>query len=79
MKNLDVIKSWSKGEKASGSNLKTDGTVLVSYDLIIGYRSGSTNTIYNYRGKNSVSKTTARHVGQSLPHASMVVNPLPRS
>ena len=76
MKNKDVIKSWANGNKARGSNLKTDGVVLMSYDLIIGYKdSKNQKMVYNYTGKNSVSKTTARHVGQSLPHADGVVNP----
>ena len=67
-KNKSVIEAWAKGQKASGSNLKTDGTALWSYDLVIGYRSSNVSTIYKYSGKNSVSKTTARHVGQAIKH-----------
>ena len=67
-KNKSVIESWARGQKATGSNLRTDGTALWSYDLIIGYRTPSHSTIYNYRGSNSVSKTTARHVGQAIKH-----------
>ena len=76
MKNTSVIESWANGEKATGSNLRTDGSALWSYDLVIGYRNAKGHTtLYNYRGGHSVSKTTSRHVGQAVKHADKIVTP----
>ena len=84
-KNKSVIESWANGQKATGSNLRTDGTALWSYDLIIGYRTPSFSTVYNYRGENRVSSTTSRHVGQTIKHVTCaekafdVIDPHPLS
>jgi len=79
MKNIDVIMKWKEGNEALSynGNLSTDGTRLYSYQLVIGYRSGSGTTIladYTSPGGSFKSMTTSQHIGIAREHANHLMN-----
>ena len=77
MNNNDVVQSWRRGKPAKGSNLKTDGSELYSYGLLIGRTKGKTDRkhVIDYTGDDAYSKTTSRHVNQAKRVAHRIINP----
>lgn len=76
MKNLDVVRAWSRGQVAKTTHLWTDGDALYSYRLRIGYRDNQGETVVIlYRGDHRVSQTTSCHVGLALRYADTSRNP----
>jgi hypothetical protein len=67
MKNIDVAKSWVRGERAAAGHFSTDGTDLFSYNLRIATRNSYGMTVFNYTASGSfISVTTSKHVGYAL-------------
>ena len=76
MRNVDVVRAWSRGQAAKTAHLWTDGDVLYSYRLRIGYRDNRGDTVVIlWRGDHRVSQTTSRHVGLALRYADTSRNP----
>jgi hypothetical protein len=73
MRNTDVARAWARGEAARTAHLWTDGDVLLSYRLRIGYTdSQGYKVALVYRAGTplgSVSQTTSRHVGLALRYS----------
>ena len=73
-----VISSWKLGHKAKSStgSLSTDGTVLFSYRLPIGYNVDGVATALDYTAPaNFYSVTTSIHVGRAKTVADVVATP----
>ncbi len=64
MKNENVIINWSEGNKAKSKNLKSDGNLLFSYDLLIGYTMNNKKIVIDFTASANyfISMTTSRHV-----------------
>ena len=67
MRNERVVRNWAAGKAAKAGNLRTDGTRLWSYGLVIGTTTSlGRKVVYDYTANGSggfVSQTTSRHVG----------------
>jgi len=72
--NSNVVMSWLLGKKASNRNMSTDGKNLYSYKLKIGYTKELLKYVYDYTGKDMVSRTTSRHVGIAKHLYAVIVN-----
>jgi len=59
---VDVAGLWRAGQVGSGNNMMTDGRTIWSYALVIGVTEEGRKVAFDYRGKNSYSVTTSRHV-----------------
>jgi hypothetical protein len=74
MRNQNVIMAWMNGEKAKNGtgSLTTDGSNLLSYDLVIGNSYGNGHgVIFDYTASGEYySQTTSCHVGLALRIAS---------
>jgi hypothetical protein len=73
-----VINSWKQGRstKSSTGSLSTDGTVLFSYRLPIGYNIDNVLTALDYTAPdNFYSVTTSIHVGMAKSVADVVATP----
>lgn len=76
MRNVEVVRAWTRGQAAKTAHLWTDGDVLYSYRLRIGYRDNQGETVVIlYRGDHKVSQTTSCHVGLALRYADNSHNP----
>lgn len=76
MRNIEVVRAWSRGHAAKAAHLRTDGRILYSYNLSIGYRDNQGQTVVIlWRGDHRVSQTTSRHVGLALRYADASRNP----
>ena len=67
MRNEQVIMAWVNGQVARNSrgSLTSDGTHLLSYDLVIG--DSSKNKVFDYTASGEYySQTTSCHVGLAL-------------
>ena len=65
----EVVGAWIAGTPARTSNhsLTTDGEILKSYELEIGYRGYNDRPmVKDYRSPNFVSQTTSTHVGLAI-------------
>jgi len=67
MKNIDIIKAWSRSQEAGsyGKALRTNGDRLWSYSLCIGRTDSIGNKVifdFTSKGGHSVSQTTSTHV-----------------
>lgn len=87
MTNKQVIEAWKKGEPGSSLNLMTDGFVLYSYGLKIGFTGEDRlKYVYNYTAHSDVdwigrkvpgefiSQTTSAHIGLAR-RVAFAVNP----
>jgi len=70
MTNQDIADAWANNKSAKTSKFgstyrfHTNGNILWSYSLMIGYTSTKGRKIViDYTGKHSHSRTTSRHVG----------------
>lgn len=63
MRNIEVVERWINGRKgrSGNGNLRTDGTKLFSYEIVIGDTQDE-KTVYDFRGPNKVGLATTRHV-----------------
>ena len=80
-RNDSVLAMWKKGKKASSHTgaLCTNGRDLFSYNLRIGYRSRSGQTIlgdFTSPGGDFHSRTTSCHVGKARGIADHVMHPV---
>ena len=80
MKNLEVANAWAAGTPGKSGTLTTDGSVLRSYKLQIGYTRGDgTKVLLDYTASGKyVSQTTSTHVGlalRALPLDGVVLHP----
>ena len=64
MKNKDVIRRFTVGREGRTNNLKTDGIIIRSYDLVIGFNLGGYSYVIDYTatGGHWKSQTTSVHV-----------------
>jgi hypothetical protein len=64
MRNSDVIRSFTMSREGRAGNLSTDGKVIHSYNLVIGFNlAGETYAIdYTSTGGHYKSQTTSTHV-----------------
>ena len=79
-RNDSVLAMWKKGKKASSHTgaLCTNGRDLFSYNLRIGYRSRSGQTIlgdFTSPGGDFRSMTTSCHVGKARSFADHIMHP----
>ena len=80
-RNDSVLAMWKKGKKASSHTgaLCTNGRDLFSYNLRIGYRSRSGQTIlgdFTSPGGDFRSMTTSIHVGKARVLADHIMHPV---
>mgnify|MGYP003153187867 FL=1 len=80
-RNDSVLAMWKKGKKASSHTgaLCTNGRDLFSYNLRIGYRSRSGQTIlgdFTSPGGDFRSMTTSCHVGKARVIADHIMHPV---
>jgi hypothetical protein len=81
MRNIEVIKAWAEGRKASSGtgNLWTDGKILWSYSLAIGERTVRPHHTlvavvdHTLSGGSFYSVTTSRHVNAAKRFADIVI------
>ena len=64
MKNKDVIRRFTVGREGRTKSLKTDGIIIRSYDLVIGFNLGGYSYAIDYTslGGHWKSQTTSVHV-----------------
>ena len=78
--NQTVIDAWKEGESwrnGSGS-LYTDGSMLWSYSLVIGYTGSGhekLKIVIDYMAPDDVTQTTSIHVGLAMKVADLVRSP----
>ena len=77
MKNEDVANAWANNRTASTKNMKTDGSNLYSYNLLIGITKAGEKIVFNYTAKGGYfeSQTTSMHICHARGVASVVVCP----
>ena len=79
MTNEQVVRAWAAGSKASNGrgSLTTDGSHLLSYDLVIG--DSQSGRVFNYMrgGGEYYSQTTSKHVGLALHISGFEIAPPP--
>ena len=78
--NASVIKAWTNSRQAQShtDNLRTDGTFLHSYALLIGFTSDDGSKVlldYTAPAQCFRSMTTSQHVGQAKRYADDVMHP----
>jgi hypothetical protein len=72
--NKDVVLAWKNNRQAKAKHLKTDGVILYSYHLMIGYtRVYKTVIDYTATGGEFQSKTTSRHVNLAKRYCGEIV------
>ena len=81
LRNEEVLEKWKDGETASSHTgaLCTNGRDLFSYNLRIGYRSRSGQTIlgdFTSPGGDFHSMTTSCHVGKARAIADHIMHPV---
>lgn len=90
MTNREVVKAWKGYKSGNAGHLHTNGNLLYSYGLEIGYkgnagelfvidyttRCGANNFQVAGYGYFHVTQTTSRHVNIATSVADFVVNPL---
>jgi hypothetical protein len=76
IRNEDVVRAWTRGQKAKAGNLWTDGENLYSYNLVIGKNKGGESIVFDYtsRGGAYYSNTTSTHVGLACRQADQLMN-----
>ncbi len=79
--NKQVVQSWAKGEKSKTSSygaihrFHTDGSLLYSYSLMIGYVAKNGNrVVIDYTGNDKYSVTTSKHVNMAKLYAHRIVS-----
>ena len=79
MTNEQVVRAWAAGGKASNGrgSLTTDGSHLLSYDLVIGDRQSGQIFNYTRSGGEYYSQTTSKHVGLALQLSGFEIVPPP--
>ncbi|HIK60506.1 MAG TPA: hypothetical protein EYF98_07425 [Planctomycetes bacterium] len=67
MTNRQVIAAWRQGKPGSAGSLRTDGSTLWSYNLIIGKTKEGGKVALDYRTASGHfrSSTTSTHVGRA--------------
>lgn len=79
MTNEQVVRAWAAGGRGSNGrgSLSTDGTRLLSYDLVIG--DSRLGQVFNYTrgGGEYYSQTTSKHVGLALHISGFDIAPPP--
>ena len=63
--NIDVIRAWTHGRPAAAKNLRTDGSRLWSYKLIIAITNSEVLQFTANGNRGFFSITTSRHVGMA--------------
>lgn len=67
MKNIDVIRSFMNNKYCQSKSMWTNGIVLYSYGLQIGFTENGKKCVYDYTASgNYRSNTTSRHVKKAL-------------
>ncbi len=65
MTNKEVVQAFIDGKQASSGRMRTDGQLLYSYNLKIGWTAGTDQKlVYDYTARNNAfrSVTTSKHV-----------------
>lgn len=77
MTNQDVANAWANNRTASTKNMRTDGSNIYSYNLLIGISKGGEKIVFNYtaKGGHFESNTTSKHIFHARQVASVVVCP----
>lgn len=72
MKNSDVVKRWKEGKKGCSCHMRTDGNLLYSYNLEIGYTKDNKKILRNYTSRdikdNSLFGISGRYISQTTSH-----------
>jgi len=90
MTNREVVQAWKNYKSGNAGHLHTNGNLLYSYGLEIGYkgnagelfvidyttRCGANNFPVAGYGDFHVTQTTSRHVNIAASVADLIVNPL---
>ena len=68
MRNTQVVEAWLRKKRARSGNgfLRSDGTKLYSYKVVIGEHTEDGATVYDYRGPNKIGLATTRHVYHAI-------------
>ena len=77
MTNELVAKAWSNNLIASTQNLRTDGSNLYSYNLLIGYTENGKKIAVNHTaaGGSFYSMTTSKHVSYAKRVSDVIETP----
>lgn len=72
----EIAEAWADGKPARGASaLRTDGTHVWSYSLMIGTVRDGKRIAFDFRGDHFQSVTTSHHVGAIAWRADEVVTP----
>ena len=77
MRNAQVAENWGRNQPASAANLSTNGELLWSYNLLIGFTTPKGRKVvvdYTARGQ-MISQTTSCHVGLAARSADEIMHP----
>ena len=79
MTNQGVINAWKEYRSGNAGHLHTNGNLLFSYGLEIGYKGNNGELFvidYTSRGGSFYSQTTSHHVSLACRVADFIVNPV---
>lgn len=79
MTNREVVKAWKNYDSGNAGHLHTNGNLLYSYGLEIGYKGNAGELFvidYTSRSGRMYSQTTSHHVYLACGVADYIVNPV---
>ena len=79
MTNREVVEAWINYKSGNAGHLHTNGNLLYSYGLEIGYKGNRGETFiidYTSRGGRFYSMTTSHHVYLAIQAADYIQNPV---
>jgi len=79
MTNREVVQAWKGYKSGNAGHLHTNGNLLYSYGLEIGYKGNAGELFvidYTSRGGRYYSQTTSHHVYLATSVADFIVNPI---
>ena len=80
MNNEKVVENWNNNEsgKSGNGNLRTDGNLLYSYNMLIGITKNRKKLILDVTSPFFYSKTTSIHVNLGKTVSNEIINPIPK-
>ena len=81
MNNEKVVENWklNKEGKSGNGNLRTDGNLLYSYNMLIGITKSDIKYSLDVTSPNFYSMTTSQHCGLAKKYSDKIIEPVHKS